>query len=149
MTLSMFDAKAKYTADNRPSGPMRGCAMMKPQASISGASATAIEGKSTASGIRENWVAKTGTAAISPVAAAAMLILSGCSREASRLHRTAATTTAVGPVGQAVANQNAEVIPTASAERSPVRTAGTGSDQSPQTMFGPNSSPPSKAAMHS
>ena len=79
-----------------------------------------------------------------------MLILSGCSREASRLHTTAATTTAVGPVGQAVANQNAEVIPTASAERIPVRTAGTGSDQSPQAMFGPgNSSPRSKAAMHS
>jgi hypothetical protein len=48
----MFDAKAKYTADKRPSGPMLGCAMMKPQVSMRGASATAIEGKSTASGIR-------------------------------------------------------------------------------------------------
>src|SRR5438552_18973111 len=79
-----------------------------------------------------------------------MLILSGCSREASRLHRTAATTTAVGPVGQAVANQNAEVIPTASAERNPMRTAGSGSDQSPQALLGRgNSSPWSKAAMPS
>jgi hypothetical protein len=52
MTLSMFDAKVKYTADKRPSGPMPGCAIMKPQVSISGASATAIDGKSTASGIR-------------------------------------------------------------------------------------------------
>ena len=65
-----------------------------------------------------------------------MLTLSGCSREASRLHTTAATMTAAGPFGQAVANQNAEVIPTASAERIPVRTAATGSDQSPQAMFG-------------
>src|SRR4029077_12967120 len=101
----------------------------------SGASATAREGKSTASGMRENSVAKTGSAAMSTVAAAAMLILSGCSRAASRLHRTAATITATGPFGQAVANQNAEVIPTASAERTPVRAAATGSDQSPQARF--------------
>ena len=56
--------------------------------------------------------------------------------EASRLHTTAATTTAVGPFGQAVANQKAEVMPTASAERIPVRAAATGSDQSPHAMFG-------------
>ena len=73
---------------------------------------------------------------MSTVAAAAMLILSGCSREASRLHTTAATTTAVGPVGQAVANQKTEVIPTASAERIPIRAADTGSDQSPPAMAG-------------
>src|SRR5260370_4448908 len=85
---------------------------------------------------------------MSTVAAAAMLILSGCSREASRLHRTAATTTAAEPFSQAVANQKAEVIPTASAERIPVRTAGTGSDQSRHAMFGSgNSSPRSKALM--
>src|SRR5215510_5696607 len=150
MTLSMFDAKAKYTADNKPSGPMRGCAMMKPQVSISGASATAIEGKSTASGIRWNWVAKTGAAAMSTVAAAAMVILSGCSKDASRLDTTAATMTATGPFGQAIANQIAEVIPTASAERIPTTTAGTGSDQSPHAMFGRgNSSPRSKAPMSS
>src|SRR4029077_987624 len=132
MTLSMFDAKAKYTADKRPSGPICGWAIMKPQVSMRGASATAIERKSTASGIRWNWVTKTGTAAMSTVAAAAMLILSGCSKEASRLHTTAATTTGAGPFGQAVANQIAEVIPTASAERRPVKTAATGSDQSLQ-----------------
>src|SRR5262249_60060521 len=51
-------------------------------------------------------------------------------------------TPAVGPVGQAVANQNAEVIPTASAERIPIRTAGTGSDQSLHAMFGSGSSSP-------
>src|SRR4029453_13283129 len=131
----MFDAKAKYTADKRPSGPMRGCAMMKPQVSISGASATAIEGKSMASGIRKNWVAKTGPVATSTVAARAMLSLSGCSKEASRLHTTTATMTAMGPSGQAVANQKTEVIATASAERIPVRTAGTGSDQNRHAMF--------------
>src|SRR6202040_3602982 len=113
MTLSIFDAKAKYTADKRPSGPMRGCAIMKPQVGISGASSTASEGKSTASGIKWNWVAKAGIAAMSTVAAAAMLILSGCSREASRLHTTAATTTAAGPFGQGVANQKADGIATA------------------------------------
>ena len=47
---------------------------------------------------------------MSTVAAQAKLILSGCSMEANRLHTTAATTTAVGPFGQAVANQKAEVI---------------------------------------
>src|SRR3981081_4679547 len=150
MTLSMFDANAKYTADNRPSGPMRGCAMMKPQVSSSGGSATAIEGKSTASGIRENWGAKTGTAAMSTVAAAAMLTLSGCSVAASRLHTTAATMTAAGPFGQAVANQKVEVIPTASAERIPISAAGTGSNQSLHAILGSgNSSPRSKAPMQS
>jgi len=73
---------------------------------------------------------------MSTVAAAAMLILSGCSVEASRLHTTAATTTAAGPFGQAVANHKADVTPTASAERIPVRAAATGSDQSPHAMFG-------------
>src|SRR5882672_3190407 len=104
MTLSMFDAKAKYTADKRPSGPICGCAVM------------------------------------STVAAAAMLTFSGCSVAASRVHTTAATMTAAGPSGHAVANQKVEVIPTASAERIPIRAAGTGSDQSLQAMFGSGSS---------
>jgi hypothetical protein len=44
--------------------------------------------------------------------------------------------TATEPSGQPVANQKVDVIPTASAERAPVRTAGTGSDQSRHAMFG-------------
>src|SRR5262249_24623786 len=112
MTLSMFEAKAKYTADKRPSGPMRGCAMTKPQASMSGARRPAIEIKPTASGIRKNGAAKPGTAVMRMVAAAAIVILSGCSREASRVHTTAATMTAAGPFGQAVANQKVVVIAT-------------------------------------
>src|SRR5258705_215983 len=54
---------------------------------------------------------------MSTVAAAAMLTLSGCSREASRLHTTAATTTAAGPFGQEVANQKAEGKRTATMDR--------------------------------
>src|SRR5262245_63932130 len=140
MTLLMFDAKTKYTTDRRPSGPMRGCAMMKPEASIGGAGAAGIETKSTDSGIRLNWVANTGAAVTRMVAAAAMLTLSGRSREASRLHTTPATMTATKPFGHAVANQIAEVIPTARAERIPISIAGTGSDQSPQAIFGSGSS---------
>jgi hypothetical protein len=52
MSCHAMDAKAKYTADKRPSGPICGWAMMKPHVSMMGASATAIEGKSMASGIR-------------------------------------------------------------------------------------------------
>src|SRR3954447_13295761 len=77
-----------------------------------------------------------------------MLILSGCSKAASRLHTTAATTTAVGPSDQAVANQKADVIATANAERIPITTAGTGSDQRSHAIFGSgNSLPRSKASL--
>src|SRR5437868_3044738 len=75
------------------------------------------------------------------VAASAKVIFSGCSIEAIRVHTTAATMTAVGPLGQAVTNQKAVVIATASAERIPVRAAATGSGQSrpagvaPTTLF--------------
>ena len=79
-----------------------------------------------------------------------MLILSGCSIEAIKLQTTAATTTAVDPFGQAVANQKADVTAIASAERSPVRAAETGSDHSRQAMSGSgNCSPRSKAPMRS
>ena len=90
----------------------------------------------------KNCVAKTGSAAMRMVTPAAMLIFSGCSIGASRVQRTAATTTAVGPFGHDVANQNVAVIPTASAERIPVRTAGSGSDHRPQRMLGPANSLP-------
>jgi hypothetical protein len=67
---------------------------------------------------------------------AAKLIFSGRSIEASRLRTTAAMTTAVGPDGQAVANQNADVIATAVAERSSVRPAAIGSYQSLRAAVG-------------
>ena len=73
---------------------------------------------------------------MSTVTAATMLILSGRSKDANRLDATAATTTAAGPFGQAVANHKADVMPTARAERIPVRAAATGSDQSPHARFG-------------
>ena len=64
--------------------------------------------------------------------------------------RPLTTTTAAGPFGQAVANQNADVIKTASAERIPIRAADTGSDHNRHVMVGSgNSSPRSKAAMKS
>ena len=56
------------------------------------------------------------------------------------------TTTAVGPFGQAVTNQKADVIAIASAQRIAVRAASTGSDQKPSATFGAGrSSPRSKA----
>src|SRR5262249_10991537 len=83
------------------------------------------------------------------VAAQARTTLSGSSMGASRVQRTAATTTAVGPSGHAVINQIAEVIPMASAERIPASAAGTGSAQSLQEFFGSlRSSPRWNAASH-
>jgi len=70
-----------------------------------------------------------GAIAIVLIRDTAMPILSGCASEASRLHTTAATTTAAGPFGQAVANHKAEVMPTASAERIPITTAAIKSNQ--------------------
>src|ERR1700730_3750530 len=63
------------------------------------------------------------------VGARAKVIFSGCSIEASRVHTMPATTTAIGPLGQAVANQKAVGIATASAARIPARAAAIGSDQ--------------------
>src|SRR3984893_7396570 len=79
---------------------------------------------------------KTGTAATSKVTSAAKLIFSGRSIQASRLQPTAGLTRAVGPDGHAVSNQNADAIATASAERSPVRAAAIGSDQSLRAAVG-------------
>ena len=57
---------------------------------------------------------------------------------------------AAAPFGQAVANQNADVIKTASAERIPIRAAGTGSDHKRPVVAGSGSwSPRSKAAIKS
>jgi hypothetical protein len=57
---------------------------------------------------------------------------------------------AAAPFGQAVANQNADVIKTASAARIPIRAAGTGSDHKRPVVAGSSSwSPRSKAVIES
>ena len=92
----MFDAKAKYTADKQAertdlrlrhdetAGQHEGRERYRHRRKVDGKRHQVELG-------RENR--DRCDAALS--AAAAMLILSGCSREASRLHTTAATTTAV------------------------------------------------------
>src|ERR1700738_3304263 len=68
--------------------------------------------------------------AISRVIARAKVPSTGRSIEESKLHALAATMTAVAPDGHAVTIQNTDIIATASAERTPVSAATTGSDQS-------------------
>src|SRR5271166_5738344 len=63
------------------------------------------------------------------VAAAAAVIFTGSGVGASSVQTTPAQITAIGPFGQAVANQKAAEIITANAARIPVRTAVRGSDQ--------------------
>ena len=75
------------------------------------------------------------------------LTFTGCSIPPSKLHTIAAMMTAIGPLGHAVAIHKAEVIATASAERTPVRAASTGSDQRPRPAYRPSTGAPlSKAA---
>src|SRR5271166_2915823 len=83
------------------------------------------------------------------VAPAAAVIFSGRGYGASNVQATPARTTAVGPLGQAVTNQNAAAMITANADRIPLRTAVRGSDQRGAAGMGvDNISPLASAAAH-
>src|SRR5271166_3450243 len=79
------------------------------------------------------------------VTAAAAVIFTGSGVGASSVQTTPATITAIGPDGQAVTNQKAAVIITATAALIPVRTAVSGSDQRGAGGGGSRPAPPRRA----